>query len=253
MKIIISPAKKMVIDQDAFPVLTQAVMLEQAKILADFLKSRTAKELKEIWEASDRIVAQGQKQLEQLDFERQLTPAIMSYQGIQYQYMAADLLSKEALDFLQEHVRILSGLYGILRPFDGVQPYRLEVKNKVAGFQDGNLYHFWAGQVADELFKDETTIINLASKEYSRMIAPYLTENRKMVTIDFQELKAGKWKTVGVHAKMARGEMTRFICQNQIDSLDGLKDFNDFAFSYNEEESSEDNYVFRTDFDFTRK
>ncbi|BDR59935.1 peroxide stress protein YaaA [Lactobacillus xylocopicola] len=254
MKIIISPAMKMKVDRESFPVRTKPQFITQASALASFLKQCNLAELQQIWQSSERMTKEGQKQISALKLAQTtgLTPAIISYSGIQYQYMAPDLLTSPALDYLQQNVRILSGLYGLLRPFDGVWPYRLEMKNKVQGFSQPNLYRFWGSSLADTLFSQDDVVINLASKEYSRNITPFLTDARQMIKIDFQEEHTGKWKTVGVHAKMARGEMVRFIAANQLTRPQQLRDFNDFGFAYNEEHSTSDTYVFRTKFDFKR-
>ena len=254
MKIIISPAMKMKVDTNAFAAKSQPQFLTQAKELSDFLKKCSFTQLKSIWGGSDRTTEEGQKQLSTLDITEVdgLTPAIISYSGIQYQYMAPDLFTAEALAYLQKNVRILSGLYGVLRPFDGVWPYRLEMKNKVLGFREPNLYKYWGETLANNLFDKNDVVINLASKEYSKNITPYLSGKRQMITIDFQEQKNGQWKTVGVHAKMARGEMIRFISENQLKQLEDLQQFDDFGFQFVAEESTPSRYVFRTDFDFKR-
>ena len=254
MKIIISPAMKMKVDTNAFAAKSQPQFLTQAKELSDFLKKCSFTQLKAIWGGSDRTTEEGQKQLTALDITEVegLTPAIISYSGIQYQYMAPDLFTAEALAYLQKNVHILSGLYGVLRPFDGVWPYRLEMKNKVLGFREPNLYKYWGETLADNLFDKNDVVINLASKEYSKNIAPYLSDKRQMITIDFQEQKNGQWKTVGVHAKMARGEMVRFISENELKQPEELQQFDDFGFQFVTEESTASRYVFRTDFDFKR-
>ena len=254
MKIIISPAMKMKVDTNAFAAKSQPQFLTQAKELSDFFKKCSFTQLKAIWGGSDRTTEEGQKQLAALDITEVegLTPAIISYSGIQYQYMAPDLFTAEALAYLQKNVRILSGLYGVLRPFDGVWPYRLEMKNKVLGFREPNLYKYWGETLADNLFDKNDVVINLASKEYSKNIAPYVSDKRQMITIDFQEQKNGQWKTVGVHAKMARGEMVRFISENKLKQPEELQQFDDFGFQFVAEESTASRYVFRTDFDFKR-
>lgn len=253
MQIIISPAKKMLVDRDSFNVETMPKFLDKTRELEKYLKSRTQAELKKLWKASDKITTEGVKQLEKMDLNNNLTPALVAYHGIQYQYMAADLFTQEALDFAQEHLKILSGFYGILRPFDGVTPYRLEMNAKMTGFRDYSLYHFWESRIADTLFKEDNLVINLASKEYSRSVRPYITDERQMIDIDFLEEKNGKWKTIGTHAKMARGEMTRFICENQIKNPADLQDFHDFDFEFDLKNSTKNNYIFRTNFDFRRR
>ncbi|KRL90971.1 peroxide stress protein YaaA [Lactobacillus kalixensis] len=253
MKIIIAPAKKMKRDLDTFPIKTKPAFLEKTQILAEFLKSRTTNELKQLWNASDKVVESSQKQLEELDLANQLTPAIIAFSGIQYQYMAPDLFTEPALDYIQDNLRILSGFYGALRPFDGVCPYRLELKTPMVGFIDYSLYHFWGSDVADSLFKNDDLVINLASKEYSRLISPYLSENRRMITVDFLEEKNGKWRTIATHAKMARGEMVRFIAERQIKNPTELQDFHDFDFEFDKQSSTSDHFIFKTNFDFKRR
>lgn len=255
MKIIISPAMKMKIDSESFLARSQPQFLKQASELSTFLKSCSFAELQKIWKSSERTTKEGQRQIKELNLkaEESLTPAIISYSGIQYQYMAPDLFTNPALDYLQDNVRILSGLYGILRPLDGVWPYRLEMKNRLKGFSQPDLYKYWGQQLADNLFKEDNIVINLASKEYSKNISPYLTASRRMITIDFQEEKNGKWKTIGVHAKMARGEMVRFIAENCLKKPEQLQDFTDFDFKFVPEKSTPDTYVYRTKFDFKRQ
>ena len=192
-------------------------------------------------------------QLENMNLDERLTPAILAFSGIQYQYMAPDLFTQPALDYIQKNLRILSGFYGMLRPFDGVCPYRLELNTKMVGFRDYSLYHFWGSDIAENLFQEDNIVIDLASKQYTRLVKPYLSQGRQLITVDFQELKNDKWKTVGVHAKMARGEMVRYIAEKQIKNPTDLQDFNDFEFQFEPDVSTKDHYVFRTEFDFTRR
>ena len=250
MKIIIAPAKQMKQDLDSFLVKSKPEFLSQTEILADFLQSRSRDELAELWQASDSVVSKSIQQLKQMDLKQHLTPAIIAFSGIQYQYMAPDLFSQPALDYIQENLRIMSGFYGLLRPFDGVSLYRLEMKTGMVGFKDYSLYHFWGEKLANSLFNNNDLVINLASKEYSRAISPYLNDGRKMVTIDFQEQKNGKWRTIATHAKMTRGAMVRYLAENQIKNLADVQDFRDFNYQFVPEASTEDHYIFRTDFDF---
>ena len=245
MKIIIAPAKKMVVDQESFPVQTEPVFLAQAKILWDFLKSRSFDQLKEIWQANDKIVKENQLRLKKENLTKQLTPALFSYSGIQYQYMGADVLEQEALDYLQENLRIVSALYGLLRPFDGVVPYRLEMRNHLIGFRDYSLYHFWNDQLFEYLTDEDNLILNLASKEYAQLFTPYLKQKEQFVTVEFLENKKGKWRQIATHAKMARGAMVRFLAQNQVTTLEKVKKFNDFGYQFDSEDSSTEKYIFK--------
>jgi UPF0246 protein LBA1843 len=253
MKIIIAPAKIMKIDRDSFPIQSKPQFLDKTRILERFLKSRSNEQLKDLWHASENVTKQSILQLENMNLDERLTPAILAFSGIQYQYMAPDLFTQPALDYIQKNLRILSGFYGMLRPFDGVGPYRLELNTKMVGFRDYSLYHFWSSDIAENLFKEDNIVIDLASKQYTRLVKPYLSQGRQLITVDFQELKNGKWKTVGVHAKMARGEMVRYIAEKQIKNPTDLQDFNDFEFQFEPDVSTKDHYVFRTEFDFTRR
>lgn len=253
MKIIIAPAKIMKIDRDSFPIQSKPQFLDKTRILERFLKSRSNEQLKDLWHTSENVTKQSILQLENMNLDERLTPAILAFSGIQYQYMAPDLFTQPALDYIQKNLRILSGFYGMLRPFDGVCPYRLELNTKMVGFRDYSLYHFWGSDIAENLFQEDNIVIDLASKQYTRLVKPYLSQGRQLITVDFQELKNGKWKTVGVHAKMARGEMVRYIAEKQIKNPTDLQDFNDFEFQFEPDVSTKDHYVFRTEFDFTRR
>ena len=253
MKVIIAPAKIMKIDRDSFPIQSKPQFLDKTRILERFLKSRSNEQLKDLWHASENVTKQSILQLENMNLDERLTPAILAFSGIQYQYMAPDLFTQPALDYIQKNLRILSGFYGMLRPFDGVCPYRLELNTKMVGFRDYSLYHFWGSDIAENLFQEDNIVIDLASKQYTRLVEPYLSQGRQLITVDFQELKNDKWKTVGVHAKMARGEMVRYIAEKQIKNPTDLQDFNDFEFQFEPDVSTKDHYVFRTEFDFTRR
>ena len=253
MKIIIAPAKIMKIDRDSFPIQSKPQFLDKTRILERFLKSRSNEQLKDLWHASENVTKQSILQLENMNLDERLTPAILAFSGIQYPYMAPDLFTQPALDYIQKNLRILSGFYGMLRPFDGVCPYRLELNTKMVGFRDYSLYHFWGSDIAENLFQEDNIVIDLASKQYTRLVKPYLSQGRQLITVDFQELKNDKWKTVGVHAKMARGEMVRYIAEKQIKNPTDLQDFNDFEFQFEPDVSTKDHYVFRTEFDFTRR
>ncbi|MDE6547031.1 MAG: peroxide stress protein YaaA, partial [Lactobacillus sp.] len=211
----------------------------------DFLKTRDFDQLKGLWKANDNIVRANQNNLLTSKLDRNLTPAILAFSGIQYQYLAGDILPQEGLDYLQDHLRILSGFYGILRPFDGIIPYRLELKTQMTGFKDYSLYHFWEDLPYQNLFTNTETVINLASLEYSRLISPYLKDGQKLITIKFLENKNGKWRQIATHAKIARGEMVRFAAKEQINKPEDLKSFSDFGYAFSEEDSTEEDYVFK--------
>ena len=151
MRIIIAPAKKMSEDTDSFAVDGLPVFLEQTEQLKAALQKLSPAELQAVWKCNDAITRLNVERLENMDLYRRLTPAILSYEGIQYRYMAPGVMETAHLDYLREHLRILSGFYGLLRPFDGVTPYRLEMQAKLAVGGCRDLYQFWDGLPARQL------------------------------------------------------------------------------------------------------
>lgn len=247
MRIILSPAKKMNIDTDSLDILGMPVFLEQAERLAGWLKSKSYSELQGLWRCSDKLARQNFERLEHMDIYKQLTPAILSYEGIAYQYMAPAVFEYRQLDYVQEHLRILSAFYGVLKPMDGVTPYRLEMQAKAELDGCKSLYEFWGGRLYDEVRDGSGIIINLASKEYSRCIEGYLTDDDKYITCTFAEMSGsagGKLVTKGTYAKMARGEMVRFMAEHGIETPEELKAFDRLGYVYRDDLSTETEYVF---------
>lgn len=158
--------------------------------------------------------------------------------------MAPRVFSQKQWDYVQEHLRILSGFYGILKPLDGVFPYRLEMQSKagIKGFK--NLYDFWGRSIYDALVREEDCIINLASREYSKCIEKYVTPEVSYITCVFGCLKDGRVKSKATQAKMARGEMVRYMAEENIETADRLREFCGLGFSYSQAHSSENEYVF---------
>ena len=245
MKIIISPAKKMNVNTDVFGHSNLPAFLSRTKELMNYMKNLSFTEAKNLWKCNDKIAEQNFKRYAEMDLERCLTPAIISYEGIQYQYMSPMVLSEDGLKYIQKNLRILSGFYGILKPFDGVTPYRLEMQAKasVSGFKD--LYEYWGDSLYRELTIDEDhVILNLASKEYSKCIEKYVRDNDLYVTCVFGEMIDGKVVQKGTHAKMARGEMVRFLAEMNVNTLGGVKAFHGLGYEFSEELSSETEYLF---------
>lgn len=180
------------------------------------------------------------------------TPAIFAYDGIQYKSIAPESISKDGIEFLNEHLRIISGLYGVLRPFDMIDEYRLEMQTKVKVNDKANLYSFWSGSIAGNISDDldgEGIVLNLASKEYSKTVEKYF-DNKKseskisLVTCTFKVEKSGKLKVESTASKKARGYMVRYIAEKKIDDLEGVKSFDIDGFTYSENESTEKEIVF---------
>lgn len=246
MKIIISPAKKMNIDDDIFEYRSKPVFFEQAEEIMNYMKNLSYDECKTIWKCSDKLAQLNYDRVVNMDLNYRLTPALFSYEGIQYQYMGARVLSRDALEYLQDNLRILSGFYGILKPLDGVVPYRLEMQSKFINYKNKDLYEYWSDKIANSLFEETNLIINLASKEYSKCVEKYLKNSpgTKFITCVFGEIKGDKVIEKGTLAKMARGEMVRYLAQNKICDLEGLKRFDKLEYKYSQEKSNENTYVF---------
>ena len=209
MKIILSPAKKMIVDTDNIaPVELPAFIDKTAEILS-WMKSKSKEELKAIWKCNDKIAEQNVNRLENMDLYNRLTPAVLAYEGIAFQYMAPAVFEIQQFEYLQNHLRILSAFYGILKPLDGVTPYRLEMQAKAEIEETTNLYDYWGNRLYHSVIDDSRIIINLASKEYSKCIEKYLSDKDKYITVTFCEQSGDKLVTKGTYAKMARGEMVR--------------------------------------------
>ena len=244
MKIIISPAKKMNVDTDVFGHTDLPVFLSRTKELMDYMKGLSFSEAKKLWSCNDKIAEQNFERYARMNLERGLTPAIISYEGIQYQYMAPGVFSDQEFSYVQNHLRILSGFYGVLKPFDGVTPYRLEMQAKLGVGKSRDLYDYWADSLAMTLCRDSDCIINLASKEYSACISNHLPDSIRFITCVFGEVKDGKIIEKGTMCKMARGEMVRYMAENRIEDPDKIKEFSRLDYRYSAEDSDSDKFVF---------
>lgn len=244
MRIIISPAKKMNVDTDTFACQGLPVFIEKAETLKEYIKSLSYEEVKKLWGCNDKLAKLNYQRFQEMDLKKGLTPALISYEGIQYQYMAPEVFSEKEWAYVQEHLRILSGFYGALKPLDGVTPYRLEMQAKAALEGCSNLYAFWGERLYLEVMGEDRLILNLASKEYSKAVEKYLTDQDRMITCVFGEWKGGKIVQKGTQAKMARGEMVRFLAEHQIKDPEEVKRFDRLRYRFREELSSDREYVF---------
>lgn len=170
MRIILSPAKKMNIDTDTLEHQGLPVFLNQTKEILDWLRMQSYADLQRLWNCNDKIAEQNYMRVKEMDIYKRLTPAIISYEGIAFQYMAPSVFENSSFDYVQEHLRILSGFYGVLKPMDGVTPYRLEMQAKAVINGAKDLYEFWGPSLYKEVRDDSGVIVNLASKEYSKCI-----------------------------------------------------------------------------------
>ena len=245
MQIIIAPARKMQVDTDSLPVEQLPAMLDKTEeILKQFRRLSYEEAHRVWWNCSTKIAEPNYRWLFQMNLRRQLTPALLAFTGLQYQYMAPDVFSERALNYVRNHLRILSGFYGVLRPFDGVVPYPLGQGERLQVNGCHNLYQFWGSSIAKQLASEDTLCLNLASHEYAKAIFDHQQESQRIVTCIFDQVKDGKLKQATTRAKMARGRMVRFLAENSVTSLATVKEFHDDGFVYSAQHSSPDQLVF---------
>ncbi len=243
MRIIISPAKKMVGEAE-FASEGLPVFIDRAERLRQYVCALTYAEQQALWACSDAIAEQNAERFAHMDLRRNLVPALLAYDGIQYAYMAPAVFEDGHFAYVQKHLRILSGFYGVLKPFDGVVPYRLEMQAKATVDGCKNLYEFWGNSLYREVIGEDRIIVNLASKEYSKAIERYLQPDDTFITCVFGELAGGKVVQKGVYAKIARGEMVRYLASIQATEPEHLKGFAWSNYAYDEARSTESSYVF---------
>lgn len=249
---IISPAKQMRIARDSFsprgipPFPDATERLYQALLAIE--RTHGADGLKELWHVNDKLLAQNVErlhafmpvrdatQLEEPGIARAVSPAAFSYVGIQYQSLASEVLDLDALTWLEEHLWILSGFYGCVRPFDAVEPYRLEMGAKLAVDGARDLYAFWGDRIARAIegavaehagaTPEPVVIVNLASVEYAKAVLPHVAPTTQVVTCIFgEELRGGKPVQRATASKIARGSMVRWMAERRVEQAHDLVRF----------------------------
>ena len=244
MKIIISPAKQMQIDTEAFP-CTKAAFLPQTKEIVLKLQGMSMPELQKLWACNDALAEQNYERISKMDLARNLTPAVLAYVGLQYTHMGPRVLESDAWDYVCANLRILSGFYGLLRASDGVTPYRLEMQAKLELAGKKNLYQYWGRSLYDALVSEDKVILNLASKEYSKAVEPYLDKDVRFVTCIFGCAdKKGGYKVKATEAKMARGSMVRWCAEHNAQEPEVVQGFTTYGYSFQPELSSQNEYIF---------
>lgn len=250
MKILLSPAKSLDFKSD-LPItnVSDACFLNEAKHLNSILREKSPSELSNLMNISTK--------LGELNYERnkswsiQFSPknarqAIYAFNGGVYKGLDSYTIQKSNTDFLQRSVRIISGLYGLLKPLDLIQPYRLEMGTKLAFDTNKNLYDFWTKKITNQLNNEISAnepVINLASNEYFKAIDSKVI-NAEIFKVSFKQLKNGDYKTIAIFSKIARGMMTRFIVDNQLTSVNDIKLFNKDRYMFDNYLSSENEFVF---------
>ena len=249
----ISPAKALDYDTPATTsTATQPLFVPQAQTLIDTLKGFSPQEVSKLMSLSDKLA--GLNVARYQAWSPTFTPsnakqAVLAFNGDVYDGLAAAELEQAGLDWLQAHLCILSGLYGVLRPLDLMQPYRLEMGTRLATDKGSNLYHYWGSDIANYFnqraeLDGSSVLVNLASEEYFKSVDKKVLQSR-IVTCAFEELKNGHYKVISFSAKRARGMMVRFAVDNRVTKPEHLKDFATDGYVFGPSVSSADKLVFR--------
>jgi cytoplasmic iron level regulating protein YaaA (DUF328/UPF0246 family) len=250
MKLVLSPAKSLDFESK-LPTAktTEGYFLAEAERINKLLKKKSARSLSKLMKISDSL---GQLNYErnqdwQLPFNKEnARQALYAFSGDVYRGLDAYTIDTKKLDKVQDTVRIISGLYGILKPLDLIQPYRLEMGTKMPVGKNKNLYEFWKKKVTQALndeLEDDELFLNLASNEYFKAIDKKALKV-PVITVTFKDFKNGEYKMIGFFAKVARGLMTRYIIDTDANTLDDVKGFNSEGYGYSEDLSSETELVF---------
>jgi cytoplasmic iron level regulating protein YaaA (DUF328/UPF0246 family) len=225
--------------------------LEDSQLLINEAKKLDIKDVRALMDVSENISILNVERFNtwQLPFTPEnAKPALFAFKGDVYSGIQKEKYSDDDLAYAQQHLRILSGLYGALRPMDLIQPYRLEMKTKLKNPRGENLYQFWDERITQKLNEvleqqEEKVLVNLASNEYFKSVKPKKLDG-KLLNINFKETKDGKTRVIAIFAKRARGMMTDFILRNRIEHADDIKDFGAGGYKFSPQESTANNWVF---------
>ena len=242
MKIIISPAKRMKEDLDGMPVSGMPSFPEKTGRLLEYLKDLSQGELKALLKCNESIASENYQRFQKMNGLTPRTPAIFAYQGIQYQYMVPKAFTEREFDYIQKNLRILSGFYGLLRPFDGIYPYRLEMQARPSFCS--SLYEFWGEDLGAELSRNNDTVVDLASEEYSRAARKGATPELRWIKVQFGEVYEGRFLEKGTQCKMARGAMVRWMAEHLIENPDDIRGFDQLDYQFDSNRSGMNDFVF---------
>ena len=250
MRILTSPAKLMKINnfQD-YLTPTEPRFIEDSDFIQSYLKEKSPQFLSELMEISPKLAEENWERNQNWHKnpnDDEASPALYTFTGEVYRGLDAESLDQNAVDYLQEHYRILSGLYGLLKPSDRVMLYRLEMGRKFQFEHYKNLYEFWSDKITEQLNTELTEkdfVLNLASNEYFKVVNKKKL-NAKIIDFEFYEMKSGKPKTIVVYTKHARGLVVRFCAENQVKTIDEVKAFNYEGYLLNDEMSTGNKLVF---------
>jgi cytoplasmic iron level regulating protein YaaA (DUF328/UPF0246 family) len=251
MLVLLSPAKSLNYEKPSLEVpMTERLLAKDTETLSKTTRGLSRTNLKSLMGISDALADLNYERFQAFeaagneDAEKQ---ALLAFNGDVYTGLGAETLSKDDLEWAQGTLRILSGFYGLLRPLDAMQPYRLEMGTKLKTRRGEDLYDFWGSLISEQLNADlggTGVVVNLASNEYFKSVDKKALDAR-IITCDFKDVKDGKARTLGLFAKKARGMMARYIVENRITDVDDIKGFNAEGYTFDAELSSADKFVFK--------
>ncbi len=253
MLIVVSPAKTLDYESPlATERFTQPELIGHSAQLIDECRKLTPADVSALMKVSDKIAGLNVARFEQWSetfTTENARQAILAFKGDVYTGLDAQTMSEDDFDFAQQHLRMLSGLYGLLKPLDLMQPYRLEMGTKLANSRGPNLYHFWGDIITNKLnealnAQGDNVLINLASNEYFKSVKTKQLDGQ-IITPVFKDCKNGQYKVISFYAKKARGMMARYILDNKVDSIEALIRFDTAGYYFVEEESTATELVFK--------
>ena len=244
---IISPAKNMrnlKIDNIKPKIYGKSrLFTEETKEIIKELRNLTPWDIQSIMKVNEKIAFQSYAYFQDFNFDEEGVCGLLAYDGLVFKNIKAEEFTSEDFDFAHNHVRILDAFYGIVNPLDGVLPYRLEMQYKI-NINDKNLYKFWDNKLYKKLYSEDNVIVNLASEEYAKAVRVFLDKDDIFIDIDFKIHRDGKLKTMATWAKMARGQMIKYIVENRINNPEDLKDFTFNGYKFDTTLSTDKKYVF---------
>ncbi len=241
---IISPSLTMKNCSDDFFNLTLPSQIDMSKKIVEEIRKLSLEDLEKILCVNSKVGKLNFERYENLKFDEFGSPAILSYTGTAYKNIKPSIFNEEEIKFCSEHVRILSGLYGVLKPYDSIYEYRLELKTRINILGNEDLYKYFGDSMYKNLVNCDRKIVNLCSSEYSKAIIPYLSHEDEFLTCSFKINKNGILKSISTDAKASRGSMINFIVKNKINDFESLKNFNDNGYTFDERLSNSTEYVF---------
>lgn len=244
MMIMIAPAKKIRPVIDYMDAKQMPIFINKTEQLLAELKKKSKEDCKKMLSCSDSIAKWTYDSYQQMDLYHNVVPALLAFDGIQYKYMAPDVFTDECFAYVQKHLRILSAFYGILTPFDGIVPYRLELDSPFRTSFCHSLYDFWKDTIYQNITLEDKQILDLSSKQYGKAVKRFLQKDVQCVTCYFLEEEQGKYREKGVYVKMARGEMVRWLAENNIQSFEEVKQFSRLGYQFDEKLSDDVSYCF---------